>query len=114
MNGCRAPYDIPYDSFQKCTNKEDIQRSTFNYFMDGSKYYAKACRRISKIDVYSEISQRNDGYFVVTLVYPRDVKLITQSKEIDGHALIGNIGGYIGLFLGNQLLLNTKLVLIFL
>ena len=35
--------------------------------------------------------------------YPEEIKIITQSKEVDVHALIGNIGGYIGLFLGNLL-----------
>ena len=28
--------------------------------------------------------------------------VISQSKEIDIHALIGNIGGYFGLFLGKN------------
>ena len=28
------------------------------------------------------------------------VRIITQSKEVDIHSLIGNIGGYLGLFLG--------------
>ena len=32
--------------------------------------------------------------------YPRYVKIIIQSKDVDIHALIGNIGGYVGLFLG--------------
>ena len=29
------------------------------------------------------------------------MKIIEQSKEVDIHSLIGNIGGYVGLFLGN-------------
>ena len=33
--------------------------------------------------------------------YPPEIKLITLSKEVDIHTLIGNIGGYLGLFLGN-------------
>ena len=38
------------------------------------------------------------------------MKLITQQQAIDGHALIGNIGGYIGLFLG-MLEIQNKLEL---
>ena len=33
--------------------------------------------------------------------YPQYVRIISQSKDVDIHALIGNIGGYVGLFLGN-------------
>ena len=32
--------------------------------------------------------------------FRKEVKVISQSKEVDGHSLVGNIGGYIGLFLG--------------
>ena len=34
--------------------------------------------------------------------YPDKIKVITQLKSVDAHMLIGNIGGYIGLFLGNS------------
>ena len=44
--------------------------------------------------------QKEKWYF--TLYYPKEVKIITQSKEVDFHALIGNIGGYLGLFLGKK------------
>ena len=29
-----------------------------------------------------------------------------QSKEVDFHSLIGNVGGYVGLFLGNKTFLQ--------
>ena len=34
--------------------------------------------------------------------FPEKIKVIRQIKSVDLHALIGNIGGYIGLFLGNK------------
>jgi hypothetical protein len=99
-NECRAPYDRPYDSFKKCAKKEDIEKSIFNFQVVGSKYYPKACQRISKVVVDSYSGKPLRGNVLVS--YPTEVKIITQSKEIDGHSLIGNIGGYIGLFLGNH------------
>ena len=40
------------------------------------------------------------------------MKIIQQSKEVDIHSLIGNIGGYVGLFLGNDAtLLHNNLFL---
>ena len=110
-NRCRAPYDRPYDSFVKCTTKEDIQRSIFDFHVVGSKYYPKACQRISQLD-FSTKTDRYKGYLSFRLSYHIDVKIITQSKEIDGHTLIGNIGGYIGLFLGNKGLFVTILILV--
>ena len=35
--------------------------------------------------------------------YPDKWKIVTQSQLVDIHALIGNVGGYIGLFLGEML-----------
>ena len=50
---------------------------------------------------------RNSYRFVArNSTFPKEIKIIAQSKEIDGHALIGNIGGYIGLFLGNSIHVN--------
>ena len=40
--------------------------------------------------------------FLYAINYPEEIKIITQSKEVDGNSLIGNIGGYIGLFLGRH------------
>ena len=39
-------------------------------------------------------------WFGVGIVYPEQMKIISQSQAVDFHSLIGNIGGYIGLFLG--------------
>ena len=66
----------------------------------------KACQRISKtkIDVnqYKEPYSESDTWSI-TVEYPEEVRIITQSKEVDIHSLIGNIGGYLGLFLGKQI-----------
>ena len=53
----------------------------------------------------SLVSFRNlmvDGFDFnwLQIAYPAKVKIITQQEAIDIHALIGNIGGYIGLILG--------------
>ena len=75
-------------------------------------YYPKACQRISKVDVSTAFDGDSvaEGYLTIILEYPAEAKIITQSKEMDGHALIGNIGAYIGLFLGIQLLLPTIII----
>ena len=44
---------------------------------------------------------------MLTIQYPQKAKIITQSRAVDGNALIGNIGGYIGLFLGTIYYCNS-------
>ena len=99
--GCRAPYHASYKWFPICTTREEIKQSIYEFYLVGKQYYPKACQRISKIDFILQHRHATKGILMVIINYPDDIKIITQSKEVDGHALIGNIGGYIGLFLGN-------------
>ena len=49
--------------------------------------------------------QEKKGYqdiWRIAISYPDDLRIIQQSKEVDAHSLVGNIGGYVGLFLGNR------------
>ena len=61
--------------------------------------YPKPCHRVSKIRMYDEL-EYNFGELRIDLTYPEEFKTISQSKEVDIHGLIGNVGGYLGLFLG--------------
>ena len=62
---------------------------------------AKACQRLSEIRTQVDHLFTNyDTYWTITIEYPEEVKIITQTKDVDVHSLIGNIGGYLGLFLG--------------
>ena len=99
-NGCTAPYGRSQETLPKCKTQKSIKKSIINFSTVWKKYFAKACQRISKLD-YQAIQMRSSMKTLqFDIRYPEEVKLITQSKEIDGHTLIGNIGGYIGLFLG--------------
>ena len=89
--------------------------------MEASKFYYKsaknlsipeACQRITKMRlegdtitfhpyIANEISRFSTSY-------PEHLRIIIQSKEVDIHSLIGNIGGYLGLLTGKT---NTSLTL---
>ena len=69
----------------------------------------EACQRITKLRLegasfifYPHIPNE---VWRFTILYPEYLRIITQSKEVDIHSLIGNIGGYLGLFLGKPRLL---------
>ena len=92
-----------------CNTKTSLRASYYGYETVRDKYYSTSCQRFSKIiyeDVLQELGLNSDdkeGLFVFMLSYPDNIRMITQSKEVDIHTLIGNIGGYIGLFLGDIL-----------
>ena len=118
INKCRPPYLKSNQNFSKCYTKKSLEASHYGYETVREKYYPKSCRRISKIvyeDVDQDLGLNIDGWtdsFAFGLFYPDDVKIIKQSKEVDIHALIGNIGGYIGLFLGDSLIMAYKKIIL--
>ena len=50
--------------------------------------------------ILTEAEKGNPKKFPISVYFPSKGKTITQLQEVDVHTLIGNIGGYIGLFLG--------------
>ena len=67
-----------------------------------------SCQRISKMSIRSLNQYKEEANWkglvkkpwTFIMTYPEYIRIITQSKDVDIHALIGNIGGYVGLFLG--------------
>ena len=113
---CRPPYLKNHGNikdhkiYPKCDTKDKIGNAKLETGTRQKMDVAKACYRASEI--ITEIKpnlkstrDKNRRYPVWSLLirYPEEVKVITQSKEVDVHSLIGNIGGYLGLFLGKFL-----------
>ena len=104
--GCRSPYHDQNPQYPLCQNKEMVQKASYEFQDLSEKYYPKSCKRISKMDfdMYKNpVTKFGLSIMMFGVQYPEEIKIITQSKEVDVHTLIGNIGGYIGLFLGNLL-----------
>ena len=102
---CRVPYLYHDNSSPLCNTAEKIKNSNLQYTFPELLNIPKACKRISRVGVRKMNPKKGKGYsrrkkWHFTLSYPKEVKIITQSKEVDIHSLIGNIGGYFGLFLG--------------
>ena len=104
--GCRPPYLRIHSTFPLCNSAEKMKNGALEYAEASSTIVPKACHRISKIrirDKYTKYGRINKTkIWYLRIYYPNEFKIITQSKEVDIHSLIGNIGGYLGLFLGNS------------
>ena len=98
---CKVPYLSNDTSFSMCNGTEKMKESKLTYRVPEILQIPVACKRISRMRISTQSGKKygtKQWYF--KLNYPKEVKTITQSKEVDFHALIGNIGGYLGLFLG--------------
>ena len=101
--GCTAPYSQPIKGIPKCSTKNSIARAIYDYSNVRTNYLPASCQRISRMDtdVNAWTTYLTEyGTIQIDITYPEYARIITQSKDVDIHALIGNIGGYVGLFLG--------------
>ena len=107
-HGCSATYHRTIEGIPVCYNQTIVKQYYYYLNMARKKYHSKACQRLSYLNY--EIQNVGKGInWRLIITYPEEVKIIQQYKEVDGHALIGNIGGYIGLFLGtNHIFLWSK------
>ena len=97
--GCSNPYLNQGKVI--CSNATKIKESRYDMNIIRRKF--KACQEMSNIEIQyidKGISPAANATFSLWIEYSSDLKIITQAPSVDLHALIGNIGGYIGLFLG--------------
>ena len=101
--GCRAPYQTFFKQLSVCDTQEKMKQTIFD--IHTIPKLPVPCQEMSQVDfTFSDGSDgfKLDGYedFPLLIKFPEKIRVITQSQAIDIHSLIGNIGGYIGLFLG--------------
>ena len=104
--GCRPPYhqsDKPV-----CTTKTQLMESVYELNVIGNRYFPAPCEEMSNIVFAADEVPYNTTTQQLRLqfFYPEKIKIIQQIKSVDLHSLIGNIGGYIGLFLGKHIVLE--------
>ena len=101
---CRPPYLTTHNSYPQCNNKKKVKGSKLDLETQKIMEMAKACQRISKTKLAINNVKNEYAYiWSITIQYPEEARIITQSKDVDVHSLIGNIGGYLGLFLGKMI-----------
>ena len=110
QKGCRPPYLRPYKEIPLCNTSEGMKNATYAFNEVRKKYLPIACERMSKIQLYitKYYYTSNDMAWTFSITYPEYFKVISQTKEVDIHTLIGNIGGYVGLFLGKSNFLDMS------
>ena len=91
--------------FPLCTTKEETNEFPFQYDSATTLGIPYACIRMSKVSYtlsnHPFYPVQSGEKWAIVIYYPKEFRIVTQSKEVDIHTLIGNIGGYLGLFMGN-------------
>ena len=97
---CTVPYQVQNKPL--CNTSEEIWNSAYSINQLRNKYFPPPCQEMSGIVSSMNILKTSHTTSPALVInYPDKIKVITQIKSVDFHTLIGNIGGYIGLFLGN-------------
>ena len=100
--GCRPPYLNNLRDFPICNTSQQMKKAKFDFLQLPEDYHLVPCQGIPDVPYKYEqpFPNKTDG-FTIVIIYPKNVKTIKQEQLVDLHSLIGNIGGYIGLFLGS-------------
>ena len=104
--GCRAPYQTTQKHFPICKTKMKLKEA--DYF-NATKI--KACSSLEGV-IY-RYEEANLIYGVIQsplwvgMRLPNTFKEILMVKAVDIQTVIGNAGGYVGLFLGNTADIHT-------
>ena len=102
--GCKAPYHKSDKSLELCNSKEDMENANFDLM--GSDKAKKACTSASILTFrYDENDINDEDSFNVAIKYPNQYKEVVMVRAVDLQTVIGNSGGYIGLFLGKIILM---------
>ena len=108
---CRSPYQTSNKPL--CTTTTGMEHAKYDFDEMRRKYEKEPCEEMSSIVFAAEELQIT--YYPKSLklmyIYPEKTKIIKQIKSVDLHALIGNIGGYIGLFLGMTYFILLTIIL---
>ena len=111
MTGCMPPYFSNISDFSLCDTQAKLKDSLFER-MYQPHTFSPPCQSISRLDsTYSRYPKEDGQSFTTTYTqttwysliinYPDKMKVITQVQAVDFQALVGYVGGYVGLFLGN-------------
>ena len=104
LHGCRAPYQNSSRGLPICSTKEKMKEVLTSIPLQNVKTkISPPCTSMESFQfTYNELlySSKEDAGFWVSFVLPDQYKEITQIRAVNFQSVIGNAGGYIGLFLG--------------
>ena len=109
--GCEAPYRRSIRNLTSCETSKQMKEAS-NALKELWNNFQNPCTNAEVMTlIYKEqiLTRNGSNWFHVTVDFPKKVKEIVTVKAVDIQSLIGNAGGYIGLFLGNGIIHRHRL-----
>merc|ERR1712126_303722 len=107
--GCSPPYYSTTFNVPTCTSPKKLRAFATSIHLSKNHGLPPPCKSLEFMTFkYDEIDYKGTAYdsggnFWVSLVVPNLIfKEFSQTKAIDWQALIGNVGGYVGLVFGTS------------
>ena len=108
--GCKPPYLNMQRNQSVCHSRENIKQSVFDMTSLNPEELKVPCNTYENVNFrflesdfsWSQRGNPTVGEMTVGFKIPERFKEISQVKAVDIQTVIGNAGGYVGLFLGNQ------------
>ena len=98
---CKPPYLIDGRNITTCFKKEELKKFYFDVDTHNADDFYPPCDTIEfVVESYEEFDMTFTDSIALGMTFPDRVKIIEQSKEICFHVLVGNCGGYLGIFIG--------------
>ena len=106
--GCKPPYFKGHQNYSICSTIEELRDAVFDVYFIRNKL-KKPCTslqnmnyRYNEVDYTVETITDTSEFHVVLILFDM-FKEILQVQAVDIQTVIGNAGGYVGLFCGNDL-----------
>ena len=103
--GCKAPYQKTERNFSICSSKENMKQAVvdLNNVWGNSDILKPPC--ISMEDIrYTfneyDVDWKGSDWFWISYTFLNTFMEIVQVRAVDVQTVIGNAGGYVGLFIG--------------
>ena len=100
--GCRPPYFLSDNKSQVCGTKQEIERSAYALRSAREILFPPPCRRMTSVSFDTSALKRSKEIVTFKISFPKEIKIIRQTKAVNFQSFVGNVGGYIGLFLGKH------------
>jgi hypothetical protein len=105
--GCKAPYQKTERNFSICSSNESMKQAVMDLSrpMEISDFLTTPCTSMKDIGYTfdeTDVDWYDSDRFWISIRLPDTFKEIAQMRAVDFQTVIGNAGGYVGLFLGKR------------
>ena len=104
--GCKARYQKTKRNFSICSLKENMKHAVMDISRKrgNSDFLTPPCTSMEDIRytfVEYDVDWEGSDWFWIGINFPDTFMEIVQVRAVDVQTVIGNAGGYVGLFIGN-------------